>query len=179
MSNIETLIIAGHVAPSIRRFSKKNKRRRVGILDKDGNTTGYTTLDAVQKQLLLTKKIEISTFDDPEKRPNEVLCKKCELPITVKRTGRIPEYCVICKTVKCSKCGNKFAKSSSSIAKQLKRKTNKINDLICLDCRREDKINLAECASCKCILSRKSTDNFRRRNKIPRCRKCYIKDKNE
>jgi hypothetical protein len=90
----ERLAIAGQVAPSLRSVKAKMARRRVGLLNKTGEVTGYTTLDKVPTVLLGRAGIEMATHDGV--RPKESLCLVCGFFFDIPKRGKAPRVCKAC-----------------------------------------------------------------------------------
>lgn len=97
----ERLALAAAVAPTLRVNAGKAKSRRVAVVDKDGNVTGYRTLAEVQEALLAAEKIAIAVDDGV--RPKEMTCKFCGKPFPLQyATGNVPTKCGKC--LKCAEC---------------------------------------------------------------------------
>lgn len=155
----ERLQVAAAVAPSLRKQAESARKRRVAKVDKDGNVVGYTTLEEVQKALLLDHAIEIETQDGV--RPKEVLCVKCGLPFTP-HFRVLGVLCQNCKTPFCVDCG-------------VKRKTNGgLNDTSerCHPCylkKRKAEVPKPICKVCSCRLSMNAVYKSKHEG---RCKKC-------
>lgn len=93
MCKAERLALAGAIAPVLRASAKK--ARRIAVVDKDGNVTGYRTLGEVQEALLAAKKIELEVEESV--RPPDRLCESCGLYFRIPmKVGGIPRFCSKC-----------------------------------------------------------------------------------
>lgn len=81
MNKAERLAIAGQIAPILRSQGDKSKRK-VKIVDKDGNIIGESTIGELQKQILKRAEIEFDVHED--KNPIYILCDICNKPIMFK-----------------------------------------------------------------------------------------------
>lgn len=89
----ERLAVASVVAPSLRAAAEKTKARRVALVDKDGNVTGYTSLAKVQESLLRARELELAVGDGV--RPKEVFCRRCGKTVkTNPKGGSLPSACI-------------------------------------------------------------------------------------
>lgn len=97
LSKVDRLRIGGYAAPKLRRDKSK---RRIAVVDKDGNVVGYRDLADVQKKILERAKIEFDVVDGV--RPNTVLCELCNAVVKVPKTGTVPRKCIGGCPTKCS-----------------------------------------------------------------------------
>lgn len=109
MNKAERLAIAGAVAPYVREGAEKNRQRRVALVDKDGNVTGYTTLADAQKAILERAKIEIAVVEG--NRPEKTICTVCGCVMRTCPQDRL-YLCSKCKAPPCEACGKKLSKST-------------------------------------------------------------------
>ncbi len=98
----ERLAVAGAIAPSLREGSERARRRRVAVVNADGEIVRYTTLAEVQRALLERQQIEIETGEGV--RPKEIMCGRCGRTEKVSARGGVPLVCSRCRNVKCSDC---------------------------------------------------------------------------
>lgn len=99
----EKLALTGAVAGTLRANASTAKRRRVALVNADGEVTGYTDLATVQEALLAKHALEIEV--QPDIRPTEVICEGCGKPIVVKHSGKPRKKCDACLNGKCVDCG--------------------------------------------------------------------------
>jgi len=92
VNKAQRLLVAGTIAPSLRRASQDVKARKVGLLDSEGRVVGYTTLAHVQEALLRERHIELDVVEGV--RPKKTMCKNCGKTIEVnKKHGLVPLMC--------------------------------------------------------------------------------------
>lgn len=89
LSKAERLLIAGAVAPAVRRATDGD--RRIAIVDAAGKIVGYRTLADVRKSLLERAKIEIDTGDGV--RPKTVVCERCGRLVKVGSRSSVKRVC--------------------------------------------------------------------------------------
>ena len=121
LRKVDRLAVAAAVAPTIRGQDARTKKRRVAVVDRDGNVVRYTTLDEVQKAALETAKISLAVQDGV--RPREVLCARCGRVIKVPRRSRVPTECQPCKDGWCARCGGKLARNTAWRSRHLETPT--------------------------------------------------------
>ena len=88
MTGAQRLALAAAEAPILRNASEKTLARRVALVDKDGNVTGYTSGREVLKGLARVQELEHAV----EGRPKTVVCKNCGKSLKVGRS-KIPLVC--------------------------------------------------------------------------------------
>ncbi len=173
LTKAEKLALVGAVAPTLRENADRAKARRVALVDKDGNVTGYTTLLEAQKSLLKRHALEIEV--QPGEKPKAVPCKRCGLPAPVPKVGRPPQFCVNCKSARCARCHAPLKKGATLPWKNARRKSAPK----CAACvAAEVKERAVQCVDCGCPVGRKVACEVRQGRKRPesaRCRPCFEK----
>jgi len=154
----QRLAVAAVVAPTLRAATVRTRERRVAVVDKSGAVLRYTTLEATQKALLATARIE---FDTVGLRPRLVFCQQCGASVRVPKTGAVPVRCRACGRAKCWKCG--VATSSGALSCRNKGRTR----VWCAGCYRTRARHRYLCPDCGS--PRKHPDS--------RCRPCWAKQK--
>lgn len=98
----ERLAVAGIVAPRLRSQSERAAKRRVALVDKDGNVVRYTSLAEVQQAVLLQKKIELEVVEG--RRQTAIVCEECGAVEKINTKARRQKRCRKCSFLRCEKC---------------------------------------------------------------------------
>ena len=134
LSKVDRLRIGGYAAPKLRRDKSK---RRIAVVDKDGNVVGYRDLADVQKKILERAKIEFDVADGV--RPKTVLCELCNAVVKVPKAGPVLKRCVggICPVPCAGGCG-KMPPKGTFVPSVVKRRAGQ--PWRCRDCVTQERV---------------------------------------
>ncbi len=171
----ERLALAGSIAPALREKAARTRERRVAIVDKEGNVTGYRALAAVQAELLARARVEIAVDDGV--RPGRVLCEECGGLVKIGVTGVVPRRCRQCQHGYCAECEAPLGKSGNDRWKLARRKGK---PGVCVPCHRK-KIEpppplVCAAEGCGRALSRTTSRDATRDGRLAMCKACCRRD---
>lgn len=121
-NKIERIAVAGHAAPRLRAQSEETIKRKVHLVDKDGNVVRYASVAEVQAGLLRRRDIEFDVTDNV--KPKTKICTSCGRTFAPQsRTGR---RCRSCLHPNCADCGKPLPFAGTQVKKK--------RDVRCFDC---------------------------------------------
>lgn len=173
-SKAERLAVASAIAPVLRATSEATKRRRVAVVDAEGNVVGYRTLAEVQEKLLEAKKLELEVDDGV--RPKELMCRQCGSIFIIGSRGPQPGLCNGCKRGRCVQCKR---------VRPSRPQDGKPNEL-CAGCLRDqrrqrradflEQVARVQCIKCGGAVGRSAGAAAVRNGRPATCRRCFLGD---
>ncbi len=141
MNKAQRLVVAGAVAPVIRRDADRLRRRVVNVFNQQtGETVAQVDGVVAVRGILATANIEFEV--QPDVRPKEIICEECGRVFQNYRHGLNARHCVACRTQDCAGCGKPLSKfCPSGRCKPCLDESRTKPRLRCVDCEAELSMN--------------------------------------